>query len=82
MASTSQAAFDAMIYADYVSGTVTREEWKKQTMGFARYIQKRGVEMGERSQHCDLPLEELIRDRDVASTPREQEVYPDWATRI
>ncbi|RYP08676.1 hypothetical protein DL765_008699 [Monosporascus sp. GIB2] len=82
VASTSQAAFDAMIYADYVSGKVTREEWKRQTMGYARYIQKRGVEMGERSQHQRLPLEELVHDRDVASTPREQEVYPEWATAI
>ena len=82
MASTSQAAFDAMIYADYISGKVTRDEWKKQTLGFARYIQRRGVEMGERSQHRNLPLRELIHDRDVASIPREQEVYPDWATVI
>ena len=71
-----------MIYADYISGKVTRDEWKKQTLGFARYIQRRGVEMGERSQHQRLPLEDLIRDRDVASTAREQEVYPDWATAI
>ncbi|RYP05415.1 hypothetical protein DL764_003840 [Monosporascus ibericus] len=70
VASTSQAAFDAMIYADYISGKVTREEWKKQTMGYARYIQKRGVETGERSQHQSSPLEELIHDCDVVSIPR------------
>jgi hypothetical protein len=38
--------------------------------------------MGERSQHQDLPLAEHIHDRNVASTPREKEVYPDWATAI
>jgi 2-polyprenyl-6-methoxyphenol hydroxylase-like FAD-dependent oxidoreductase len=82
VASTSQATFDAMIYADYISGKVSREEWKRQTMGYARFIQKRGVDMGERSQHQTLPVEEYIRDRDVASTPRREEVYPDWATAI
>ncbi|TGJ82731.1 hypothetical protein E0Z10_g6026 [Xylaria hypoxylon] len=80
VASTSQAAFDAMIFADYVDGKVSREEWKKQTLGFARYIQKRGVDMGKHSQHMDLPLEDHIHDRNVASTPRQEEVYPEWAT--
>ncbi|KAF2963297.1 hypothetical protein GQX73_g10272 [Xylaria multiplex] len=80
VASTSQAAFDAMIFADYVEGKVSREEWKRQTLGFARYIQKRGVDMGEHSQHMDLPLEDHIHDRNVASTPRQDEVYPEWAT--
>jgi 2-polyprenyl-6-methoxyphenol hydroxylase-like FAD-dependent oxidoreductase len=82
VASTSQAAFDAMIFADYIEGKVSKEDWKKETMGFARYIQKRGVDMGNRSQHQNLPLEEHIHDRNVASTPREKEVYPDWATAI
>ncbi|KAI8952430.1 hypothetical protein F4801DRAFT_230876 [Xylaria longipes] len=80
VASTSQAAFDAMIFADYVAGKVSREEWKRQTLGFARYIQKRGVDMGKHSQHMDLPLADHIHDRNVASTPRQEEVYPDWAT--
>lgn len=82
VASTSQAAFDAMLYADYVAGKVSREEWKRETMGFARYIHKRGVDMGERSQHMDLPVQEHIHDRNVASRPREQEVYPDWAIAV
>jgi len=80
VASTSQAAFDAMIYADYLSGKLGREEWKRETMGYARFIQKRGVDMGERSQHQLLELESYIRDRDIASTPRREEVYPEWAT--
>lgn len=82
VASTSQACFDAMILADYFAEKVSHEEWKKQTMGFARYIQKRGVDMGNRSQFQDLPLEEHIHDRNVASTPREKEVYPDWAVKV
>ncbi|KAJ4418261.1 hypothetical protein N0V82_005652 [Gnomoniopsis sp. IMI 355080] len=82
VASTSQACFDAMILADYFDGNVSREEWKKQTLGFARYIQKRGVDMGTRSQFQELPLEEHIHDRNVASTPREKEVYPDWAIQV
>lgn len=79
VASTSQAAFDAMILADMLEGKVSREQWKRETMAYARTIQRRGVEMGNRSQHEDLPLEEHIRDRDVASRPREEEVWPEWA---
>lgn len=80
VASTSQAAFDAMIYADYIAGKISKEEWKKQTIGFARYIQKRGVDMGERSQYQNLSLQDYVHDRNVASVPREQEIYPEWAT--
>ena len=82
VASTSQAALDAMLYADYIEGKIDRAEWKRETMGYARYVQKRGVDMGERSQHQLLELQEYIRDRDVASTPRQDEVYPEWATAI
>ncbi len=70
VASTSQAALDAMMYADYISGRLSRDEWKRETLGYARYIQKRGVDMGNRSQHQRLDLHEYIHDRDVASTPR------------
>lgn len=79
VASTSQACFDAMILADMVEGKVSRRECKKQSMAYARVIQKRGVDMGNRSQHKDLPLEEHIHDRNLASKPREDEVWPDWA---
>lgn len=82
VASTSQAAFDAMVYADYIAGRVGREEWKRQTMGYARFVQRRGVEMGERSQHQVLELQEYIRDRDEASVPIGEEGFPDWATAI
>jgi 2-polyprenyl-6-methoxyphenol hydroxylase-like FAD-dependent oxidoreductase len=81
VASTSQAAFDAMIVADMMEGKVSRREWKKQTMAYARTMQKRGVDMGVRSQHQDLPLEEHIKDRNLASRPRGEEVWPDWAVK-
>ncbi|CAI9626268.1 unnamed protein product [Alternaria burnsii] len=79
VASTSQACFDAMILADMIEGTVSRSTWKKETLGYARTLQKRGVDMGERSQHQDLPLEEHIHDRNLASKPRVEEVWPEWA---
>lgn len=79
VASTSQACFDAMILADMIEGKVGRLEWKKQTLGYARTIQARGVSMGERSQHEDLPLSEHIQDRNLASRPRQDETWPHWA---
>jgi 2-polyprenyl-6-methoxyphenol hydroxylase-like FAD-dependent oxidoreductase len=82
VASTSQAAFDAMNYADYVAGKVSRDEWVRQTMGYARFIHKRGVDMGERSQHQRLSLQEYIRDRDEASVPIRHEEFPEWATAV
>ena len=79
VASTSQACFDAMILADMIEGKVSRSAWKKETLGYARTLQKRGVDMGERSQHQDLPLKEHIHDRNLASKPRVEEVWPEWA---
>ena len=79
VASTSQAAFDAMILADMIEGKVGRREWRKQSMAYARTVQRRGVEMGEHSQHEDFGLEEHVHDRNVASIPREKEVWPEWA---
>lgn len=38
--------------------------------------------MGTRSQFKELPLEEHIHDRNVASTSRENEVYSDWAIKV
>jgi 2-polyprenyl-6-methoxyphenol hydroxylase-like FAD-dependent oxidoreductase len=81
VASTSQACFDAMMLADMIGGKVSRKEWKRDSLGYARTLQKRGVDMGERSQHQDLPLEEHIHDRNLASKPREKEVWPDWAVK-
>lgn len=70
VASTSQAAFDAMVLADMIEGRIGRDEWKNQTLEYARVVQKRGVDMGNRSQFEDLPVEEMIKDRNVASKPR------------
>lgn len=70
VASTSQAAYDAMMLADMIEGKISRDDWKKQTMEYARLVQKRGVDMGNRSQFEDLPVEEMIKDRNVASQPR------------
>jgi 2-polyprenyl-6-methoxyphenol hydroxylase-like FAD-dependent oxidoreductase len=79
VASTSQAAFDAMILADRLAGKVGRGEWKRETLAYARTIQRRGVDMGKRSQQGDWPLEAHIQDRNVASRPRRDEVWPEWA---
>lgn len=70
VASTSQAAFDAMILADMIEGKISRDDWKETTMQYARLVQKRGVDMGNRSQFEDLPVEEMIKDRNTASQPR------------
>lgn len=79
VASTSQAAYDALVLADLISGKITHDEFVQQTMQFARLIQDRGVKMGTRSQFGkNVPLEEHIADRDLASTKREDEVYPEW----
>jgi 2-polyprenyl-6-methoxyphenol hydroxylase-like FAD-dependent oxidoreductase len=82
VASTAQAAFDAMLYADYVAGRLGREEWTRFTMGYARGVQRRSVEMGERSQFRGLGLEEYIRDRDEASVEITMEVLTEWAGDI
>jgi hypothetical protein len=68
-----------MILADMIEGKVSRKEWKKETLGYARILQKRGVDMGNRSQHQDLPLADHIHDRNLASKPRQEEVWPEWA---
>lgn len=78
VASTSQAAYDAMVLASLVSGQITHDQYVKETMQFARLLQKRGVDMGTRSQFEDLPLKAHIEDRNRASRPRQDEVYPEW----
>lgn len=49
VASTSQACFDAMVLADIIERKIDRKKWKRETLGFARVLQTRGVDMGERS---------------------------------
>ncbi|KAK4442426.1 hypothetical protein QBC34DRAFT_453132 [Podospora aff. communis PSN243] len=82
VASTSQAAYDAMVYADYVAGKMGRGEWKGRTMGYARYVQKKGVAMGERSQFGGLGLGELVRDRDEMSRPVREEDFLEMGTQV
>lgn len=55
-----------------------QERFIRESLQFARLVQRRGVEMGNRSQFEVLPLRELIRDRQVATTKRPDEAYPDW----
>ena len=73
-----QAAFGAMVLADMVEGKASRDEWEKGTTEFATLMRARGVEMGQRSQHDGLPLEEHVRDRNAASRPREGEILVGW----
>ncbi|MCJ1405840.1 hypothetical protein MMC11_009070 [Xylographa trunciseda] len=55
-ASTSQAAFDALMLDDLMSGKIDNERWQEKTMNYARDMQRRGVEMGQRSQFGHHPL--------------------------
>jgi len=78
VASTSQAAFNVMCLVDWLDGKITRAEFVRQTMQFARTIQDMGVEIGNRSQFENLSLEEYIGDRNFASIKREDRLYPEW----
>ena len=78
VASTSQAAFDAMVLVEWLDGKLERSGFVKQTMQFARAIQDMGVRIGDRSQFETLEIEEYIKDRNFASIPREERVYPEW----
>ena len=78
VASTSQAAFDVMILVEYLDGAMDHAEFVRRTMEFARLIQDRGMKMGNRSQFEKLPLQEYIDDRNLASTKRQDENYPEW----
>ena len=68
-----------MILADMLEGKISREEWKLETMGMARTVQRRGMDMGRRSQYESLPIEDYIADRARASKPRKDEIWPEWA---
>jgi hypothetical protein len=70
-----------MQIADWVSGKESRVQMIRNIMPFARLIQNRGVEMGNRSQFGkNVPLEKHIEDRNRASTRHEDEVFPPWTT--
>lgn len=49
-ASTSQAAFDAQKLDELMKGEIKLAQWEEETMEYARRMQSRGVEMGQRSQ--------------------------------
>jgi hypothetical protein len=78
VASTSQAAFDSMCLVDWLDGMISRKDFVKKTMQFAREIQGMGVRIGNRSQFESLPVEEYIKDRNFASIKREDREYQAW----
>ena len=52
-----------MILADMLEGEISREQWREETLHYARVVQKQGVEMGNRSQFGKHPLAEHAKDR-------------------
>jgi len=59
-ASTSQAAFDAQQLDGLMRGNISRGEWERNTMEYARHMQSRGVALGERSQFGRHPLAQTL----------------------
>ena len=55
-ASTGQAAFDALTLADLLQGKIDRAKYRDIVLGFAKEVQKHGVELGERSQFGRHPF--------------------------
>ena len=55
-ASTSQAAFDVQKPYEMMGGKISLKQWEEETMEYARQMQKKGVNMGHRSQFGDHPL--------------------------
>jgi 2-polyprenyl-6-methoxyphenol hydroxylase-like FAD-dependent oxidoreductase len=55
-ASTSQAAFDALMLEEVFTGQMTWEEYENRVLDFAWSWQQRGVMLGERSQFGRHPL--------------------------
>jgi 2-polyprenyl-6-methoxyphenol hydroxylase-like FAD-dependent oxidoreductase len=55
-ASTSQAAFDALMLEEVFTGQMTWDEYEKRVLDFAWSWQQRGVMLGERSQFGRHPL--------------------------
>ena len=56
-ASTSQAAFDALLLERVFQGQISWDEYEKQALSFAESWQKRGVMLGQRSQFGEHPLQ-------------------------
>lgn len=55
-ASTSQAAFHALRLPQVSEGEINREEYEEDVMSYAKRLQKRGVELGNRSQFGNHPF--------------------------
>lgn len=55
-ASTSQAAFDAMMLGEWMTGKIDRTDYDERLMEYAQEVQHRGVVLGERSQFGRHPL--------------------------
>ena len=58
-ASTSQAAFDAQKLYEMMGSEISLKQWEEETMENARQMQKKGVNMGQRSQFGDHPLAQM-----------------------
>ncbi len=56
-ASTSQAAFDALLLEGVFKGQISWDEYEKEALSFAENWQKRGVMLGQRSQFGEHPLQ-------------------------
>lgn len=59
-ASTSQAALDAQKLHELMNGEIGLGQWEEETMEFAKNMQRRGVEMGQRSQFGHHPLAQTM----------------------
>ncbi|KAB5578094.1 monooxygenase [Coniochaeta sp. 2T2.1] len=55
-ASTSQAAFHALRLPQVFEGEINGDKYQEEVVGFAKRLQKRGVELGNRSQFGDHPF--------------------------
>lgn len=55
-ASTGQAAYDANRLGEWMGGEIGEERYQELVMDYAREVQRRGVELGERSQFGRHPL--------------------------
>ncbi|KAK8194359.1 hypothetical protein M8818_007549 [Zalaria obscura] len=55
-ASTSQAAFDALMLAEWIEGRIDRDEYRSRCLGYAKEVQTHGVALGERSQFGRHPF--------------------------
>ncbi|KAJ9606295.1 hypothetical protein H2200_009256 [Cladophialophora chaetospira] len=77
VASTSQAAFDVLMLVEYLE-TGDHAEFVRRTMEYARLVQQRGIQIGDRSQFEKLPLQEYVDDRTMMSTPRQELEFPEW----